>query len=119
MNEKKWNENIPDGGVLCKENSSGSIVRILSKSNLFNGMVMDDCVSKNHFDTDELTPLTAEEWWQFAPWQDMDSAPLLTQIFISGERDFEDGTVFNIVMLHDDEQRGWYKKWLPLPKADK
>ena len=55
--------------------------------------------------------LTASEWWEFAPWQGIATAPLLTKILVNNCDGF-----FNIAILHDEEQRGWYKKWLPLPE---
>ena len=117
MNEKKWHENIPERGMLCKEKSSGSIVRIIGETDHVDfDMVFDDSMRRHVYDPDELTLLTAAEWWDFAPWQDMKDAPLLIPIFAIGKMDFEDGNVCNIVMLHDDEQYCWYKKWLPLPK---
>jgi len=122
MINKIWHENIPENGVLCKEKSSGSIVRIMGKSNLLDIMVMDDCRRRNHFGTDELTPLAAEEWWKFAPWQDIDSAPRDgTLIFIHHNKSscigyYSDG--FFIADANDCEILSPIK-WLPLPTGEK
>jgi len=107
---KEWHENIPENGVLCKEKSSGSIIRIMGKSNLLDSMLMDDCRSRNHFGTDELTPLTAEEIWKLMPWQDIDSAPINTVIITMDN----DGVV-NPITLRGIAQCSFFKKWLPLP----
>ena len=63
---------------------------------------------------EDLVPLTATDWWQFAPWQEMETAELMTMIIVINN----DG-VFTMTMLHDDKQRAAYKKWLPLPTAEK
>jgi len=104
MSKKKWHENIPAGGVLCKENSSGSIVRIIGKSNLDDSMVIDDCVSSHHFYHDELTPLTAAEWWEFAPWKDMDSAPRDEPMLIIANGVVQQGV---FAVSDDGEIYGW------------
>lgn len=105
---KKWHENIPKNGVLCRENTMGGVVRITGKSNLYQGNVMDG-VSKRHFDIDDLTPLTAAEWWKFAPWQDMDSAPNNTPIFVR----YDDGLVSIEIALNWAVRKN-IVAWLPL-----
>lgn len=110
--ETKWNENIPPQGVLCKEKSSNSIVRVMGKSNIHDAMVVDDCISRNHFDIDELTPLTAFEWWGFAPWQDMKDAPLYVAIVVM----LKNGKIQTTSLVAEIE-RDNYKKWMPLPTA--
>lgn len=66
-----WTDNIPKQGVLCKT-SSGNLVNVVGKYP--NGNVSSKCGAM--FPVDWLTPLTPQEWWEFAPWNyDMDSAP--------------------------------------------
>jgi hypothetical protein len=110
---KKWHENIPENGVLCKEKSSGSIVRITEKSCSIK-LVIDDRSKRHVYDPDELTPLTAAEWWDFAPWQDMKDAPLFVDIMVHKNN----GKVFSARLVAEFE-RDNYKKWLPLPQVSK
>jgi len=131
MSKKKWHESIPAGGVLCKENSSGSIIRIMGKvksSDFF--MLFDDCTSKHYFGMDELTPLTAAEWCDFAPWQDMKGAQKDT-LFLAL---LKNGNVIPayISSVHGDigirlvngeideiYPANYFKGWLPLPQVSK
>jgi len=122
---KEWHENIPENGVLCKEKSSGSIVRIMGKSNLLDSMVMDDCRSRNHFGTDEMTPLTAAEWWEFAPWNGMGKSVPANNNFLVMTRHREIATVY--LSKHGTIRREHSGseilikdclKWLPLPAGD-
>jgi len=110
--ETKWYENIPQQGVLCKESGTGFIFAVSHE------MVSTAPSLK---DIDRLTPLTAAEWWQFAPWQSMSSAP-------------RDGSLLLIWCLHawhigyyDSENECFAsceflllgaEKWLPLPTGD-
>jgi len=114
---KEWHENIPENGVLCKEKSSGSIVRIMGKSNLLDSMVVDDCRRRNHFGTDELTPLAAEEWWKFAPWMDMDSAPTGTAKFLGMLENGEivECHIYKSGIIKNGDFVVKLIKWLPLP----
>jgi len=104
--ETKWHENIPTQGVLCKVKTSGSIVRITGESNLYEGELMDG-IGKRHFEIDNLTPLTAAEWWKFAPWQDMKDAP----------RDGSEFTAYNkekgmiCTAYYDNEDNCFYTDW--------
>ena len=60
----------------------------------------------------EKITLTPAEWWQFAPWQGMDSAPLRVKILMM----YNDNAIrllyFDIATLDDDIHP---VKWLPLP----
>lgn len=66
-----WTKNIPENGILCLDTT------------FFNYHVIHRCDGKRCFDSignyfankDFLRPLTSQEWWYFAPWQSMDSAP--------------------------------------------
>lgn len=62
-----WHDNIPAGGVLCKD-YRGGIHHITHNTFItIEGVVQT---------MSDLTPLTADEWWRLAPWNyDMDSAP--------------------------------------------
>lgn len=119
MSKKKWHENIPEKGVLCKD-SNGSIVRIMGKSK-FDGMVVDDCVSQTDFDIDELTPLTAAEWWKLAPWQDMKDAPRdgSRVLLLSVIGRIEIGYFYNNCWHDLGNSRLDAKFWLPLPQVSK
>jgi len=121
-----WYENTPEKGVLCKENSSGSIVRIIGKTDHINfDMVYDDSIRRHVYDPEELTPLTAAEWWQFAPWQDMKDAPRDGSLmFIMCEnREFhigcydDDGDYDVPINIYGDTELTRAIKWLPLPKV--
>lgn len=111
---KKWYENIPKKGMLCKVKSSDTVVVIVSsKQNPFNS-VNFICKDKDGFYVthDELTPLTSEEIWQFMPWQGMDSAPMNKPMLVTNNQD----NVFSTVLFAEIE-RDCYKKWLPLPQV--
>ena len=66
-----------------------------------------------------LKPITPEEWWQFAPWQDIETAP--TQEYILGKRK-QKGLPVAICFVNSDIAREQfhknYTKWLPIPKGD-
>jgi len=110
MNEKKWNENIPAGGVLCSvENDAYAVITHYKKGK--NWIFPYRSSDSGYM---QAKPITAAEWWDFAPWQDMKDAELMTLIIVINNDD-----VFTMTMLHDDSQRQAYKKWLPLPKEDK
>lgn len=131
MNDKKWYENIPENGVLCKC-SDGSYKLITSIENDYH---MDDCTiyGVSDFGEDEidyLTPLTADEWWKFAPWQDMDSAPRdgsdITAItkdsggkICTAYYDPEEECFITDFKSNGNFYRVFDFKWLPLPKARK
>ena len=128
MSKKKWHENIPEKGVLCKD-SNGSIVRIMGKSK-FDGMVVDDCVSQTDFNIDELTPLTAAEWWKLAPWQDIKDAKkdmLFLALLKNGNVipayiSSEHGDIgIRLVNGEIDEiyPVNYFKGWLPIPQVSK
>ena len=123
---KKWHEEIPPQGVLRKEISSGSIVRIIGKSHKHNGFVVDDCLTPNAFDVAELTPLTAQEWWEFAPWQSIETAPIDTPIIIMVKGVVQDAVY---AVNEKNEVYLWFNgeviaytteidKCLPLPRAN-
>jgi len=109
MGMKKWHENIPASGVLCKCN--GNFIALVTRYDAAHeGMPFIG--SGQRFNKD--VPLTAAEWWIFAPWQDMDSAPLRKAILVMEA----DGVILNQMLLASFEREN-YIKWLPLPKADK
>jgi len=112
---KEWHENIPENGVLCKEKSSGSIVRIMGKSNLLDSMVMDDCRRRNHFGTDELTPLTAAEFWGVAPWRDMDGELEGQVIGMLENGEIAECYIYKSGVIKSGDFVVKLIKWLPLP----
>ncbi len=50
-------------------------------------------------------------FWCFAPWQKMQTAPCNARIIVSHKQT----GVITIVKLANEEEKNWYKKWLPLP----
>jgi len=101
---KEWHENIPENGVLCKDDN-GDIQLITEAKGIFGFRGLD-----YGYPLSKLTPLTAEEIWQFMPWQDMDSAPINVAIIAMDN----DGVVKPIT-LRGIAQCSFFKKWLPLP----
>ena len=87
-------------------------------SNYLDEFTLNGKHGKEHFGTKDgdiievikKPPLTAEEWWQFAPWQGMDSAPLYKAIVVLPANH----KVFTTSLVAEIE-RSNYKKWLPLP----
>ena len=113
MKDKKWYDDIPPGGVLCyaPNGMMTNIILVTKDSKAWNG-------DSNYFIVDELTPLTAAEWWDFAPWQDVKDAPQ-TGWFLVIENCT--GKIQLAKRYLDDEfidefnQSIVFKKWLPLP----
>jgi len=103
MSNKKWHENIPENGVLCKDYSG--IIKLIIASNMYDGWTN----SGEFIALENLTPLTAQEWWDFAPWQGMDSAPIETELLASRNG------IFSVVYFMQESQKKSYEKWLPLP----
>jgi len=118
MATNNWWDNIPENGILCKEKSSGAIVRIIGKTNHVDfDMVFDDCVSRHTYDPEELTPLTAAEIWQFMPWYQIETAPPRNSNILGVEK--YGGIVACHVYADGTIKEGDYKiqliKWQPLP----
>ena len=117
MSIKKWHDDIPDGGVLCKR-KNGEIVLITHLSGIYKDATTPN---GNTFVTRNLTPLTAAEWWDFAPWQDMDSAPRdgsrVLLLSVSGR--IEIGYFYNNCWHDLGNSRLDAKFWLPLPQVSK
>lgn len=107
----KWYyENIPEKGVLCKT-KKGNIHAI---TELY-GKYLVKTQSGNVMCYSELTPITAEEWWDFAPWKDIETAPAFETIVAMDDL----GKTFPTAFTDEEEiPRSHYKKWLPLPKGD-
>jgi len=192
MNDKKWHENIPAGGVLCKK-ESGSIVLVEK----LKGATVKLLGSFNEMYPEELTPLTAaeiikflpesglnidvllrsydftvdfdgqvcglvagdmgyedtgifiddscknaingeytdDEWWEFAPWQDMKDAPPDTAVLLIYDEPSWGSYTQELEKAYFDEHtqkwRFWLNdkeisthengiiKWLPLPQVSK
>jgi hypothetical protein len=73
MSNKKWYEKIPDQGAIVKiDTPSLCIAHIAKVSN--NGYVID-VFGNNDYNINDLSPITAQDWWQFAPWQPIETAP--------------------------------------------
>jgi hypothetical protein len=105
MNEK-WLESIPENGTL---------VRV--KDGVFNEIIVLHPRYIKKFGKEQLaavleecTPLTANEIWQFMPWNAIDSAPTGIRVMVINKHDS-----LQIVTIWKDSERSKYKKWLPLP----
>jgi len=117
MEMKKWHENIPKNGVLCKQ-LDGSYKLITSIEHDYH---LNDCTTYGvseygEDDIEDLSPLTAAEWWDFAPWLDIESAPddawvLILDTFNTTHMAIKIGGQW-------DESYFTPVKWLPLPTGD-
>ena len=107
-----WADNIPEQGVLCKDGDVFSLV--VTKLNYKPVVVM---YSGEERLVNELTPITPKEWWQFAPWQDMDSIPTDgTKVLIKESGLHENEYVF----IGDSNSPSICAiAWLPLPEQSK
>ena len=127
MSKKKWHENIPAGGVLV--NWLDSVIRIMSYDD--DGCVFDDsgdCYVMS--DVEYMRPLTAAEWWDFAPWQDIKDAKkdmLFLALLKNGNVipayiSSEHGDIgIRLVNGEIDEiyPVNYFKGWLPIPQVSK
>ncbi len=116
--EIKWHENIHEKGVLCKIKSTGRII-------LVEGLKGATVAVQGGLESypEHLTPLTAAEWWDFAPWHDMESAPLCKIFIVDGYGNVVIGRKYErvcsqFVTCHDNQEIYNPKKWLPLPIGD-
>ena len=123
-----WFESIPEKGILCKEKGRNTYHLITEIDKDYN---MDECErTADGIDVDDLTPLTAEDIWQFMPWQPMDTAPYFDK-FIARVRwiTAEDGSVSytyemayrskvvdNLFMVDAGIMYSPFE-WLPLPRS--
>lgn len=107
---KKWYENITPKGVL-----------INIKDDDFEETIVFKPHHTERFDTDELdlcVPVTAEEWWNFAPWQPIKTAPRDGDVFIVKTKKgrigecVDCGNGFEGVFFDDENE---LIQWLPLP----
>jgi len=114
---KEWHENIPENGVLCYAPNGimTNIILVTSDGRAWNG-------DSNWFNVDQLIPLTAEEWWDFAPWQDMDKPVTANNNFLVMTRHREIVTVYlskhGAIRREHSGSEILIKdclKWLPLP----
>lgn len=118
MTDKKWYENIPENGVLCRYlGCDGShFVHIKDRTDL-----NEFCLDYGLNDED-IKPIAPNEFWQFAPWQDLKDAPAKQEILVEFVIDSEK---FIIQVSKIDNE--FYNhlgqeitanpiKWLPLPE---
>jgi len=71
MNKKEWYENIPKNGILCRihdDNCEFSEIFVIEQRHI---------TEFSQEEIDGLTPLTAEEIWQFMPLQDIKLKPFI------------------------------------------
>ena len=114
MNDKKWYENIPEQGVLCKSIYGVILIKSHITEKYVDGYVVEYLIDDdgNQFNINEVTPLTPQEWWQFAPWQDVDeNTPKNTPVL----------TIDNYGVIGIEQYLYWgylkgTRKWLPLPE---
>jgi len=103
---KEWHENIPENGVLCKDDT-GEIQLITKVKGIFGFRGLD-----YGYPLSKLTPLTADEFWDFAPWRDMRDAPEKQKILILFSDSVTRIMYFNPEMLNYD---AYPVKWMSLP----
>ena len=117
MEQNNWWDNIPENGVLCKDDS-GDLQLITSAKGIFGFRSLD-----YGYPLSKLTPLTAAEIWQFMPWQSMDSAPRDGKRIIIickgghfdvGYWNLEDDCFKSLISLAKIYHAA---KWLPLPEV--
>ena len=104
MINKQWSKNIPKQGVLCRCPAFGNLVEIT------------ELTEKDIKTYEKLgampVPITSDEWWQFAPWQDVDeNTPKNTPVL----------TIDNYGVIGIEQYLYWgylkgARKWLPLPE---
>jgi hypothetical protein len=121
MSNKKWYENIPKKGVLvsvpCGQ-LENIIIRIMSfrvDEDWIYFTDDNDIEWRDSLNNIEINPLNTQEWWDFAPWQPMETAPRDEDILVV----FDDGN-FTQIMFESgtDPAQPRCKKWLPLPKVN-
>jgi len=114
---KEWHENIPENGVLCKTKSGG--IRLTTRNE--GDFCFLDGGNINYMYAEDLSPLTADEFWKFAPWQDMDSAPRDETHFLINHNGvlcdcwFKFGLFRALNPIDANEFVVIDFKWLPLP----
>jgi hypothetical protein len=123
---KNWYENIPPQGVLCKNKVDGEVIKVLSY-NAENDYVLSNKIDfegdKEIFYPSDLTPLTAEEIWQFIPWNYPVNTP--ENMPFLGQFSYEIGSSFIIQSVRvgnhyynteaDAMEDCKLIKWIPLP----
>jgi hypothetical protein len=118
---KQWQQEIPQQGVLVKQIFNG--IKLISCLASIASLVHDDdltitrqygvdAIGDDIGDISEITPLTAEEWWQFAPWEPIETAPRKEMIIAVTES----GIMRMIVLTMSSDK---YVKWLPLAKRQR
>jgi hypothetical protein len=121
----EWHKNIPEKGMLAINGDDDvEIIVGMTVDYDTDGFAYNDAVSKSGdtFDIKHLRPITAEEWWDFAPWQDMDTLAaydnvLLTD-FINFEKGFinDNGRAYGALPISPSPLLAFTPiKWLPLP----
>lgn len=118
MSNKEWFEEIPPQGVLCKEKSSGNIVKIIDKSHKHDGFVIDDCLTPNIYDPIELTNIASQERGKFAPWQLIETSPKTgKKVLLCNETRVTIGHFYDSLWRRGDNSTFHNpKKWLTLPE---
>lgn len=130
MSDKKWHDNIPVCGVLVKEkfNDIDIVSVLVSVGNITDSanQVVEyfgvNALGDELGCIDNLTPLSAQEWWDFAPWQGMDNPVLANNNFLVMTRHREAVTAYlskhGVIRREHCGSEILIKdclRWLPLP----
>ena len=115
-NDKEWYKKIPQQGVLCVCNKDIIAVIYDYKEDI-------DCPFVSigqRFSS--ARPLNFDEWWQFAPWQPMETAPKNGEVFLLKDKNgnvhscYESEFGFEYDGITTDDEAD-FLGWLPLPKT--
>jgi len=116
MSNKEWYEEIPRNGVLCK-NQHGLMINAVE---VVHGVAFN--AEENGLSVRDLTPVTVQEWWDFAPWQPIEDAPVIDAEYLLL---FSDGTIlvrdrkFSFSKKVNGEFQEFYPiKFMALPKVN-
>lgn len=111
-NNKKWYENVPKHGIIVINDYGKPVHYTQVDVEALKFWIKDKI--------DNVKIISPQEWWQFAPWQDMKDAPENTELLLLDN----DGFIVPIdkiskgrVECHGDELSLLnFKGWLPLPE---
>ncbi|MGZ5077006.1 MAG: hypothetical protein ACXV9R_10320 [Methylobacter sp.] len=111
-----WSDNIPEQGVLCVSTISNSL-HLITRADKEWAYTVSGCprVIK------QLRPLTPQEWWQFAPWQSMDTAPMDgTEVLLKNEKHQIEACCFYGDWCYGENYTDFLNPiaWLPLPECN-
>ena len=111
---EKWYEEMPEQGVFCRGNDSEGVFYIVVTKEIINDAPKDEL--------EKFRQVSAQEWWQFAPWQPMRTAPRNREIFVVKDKNgnvsqcYESEFGFEYDEITTDDETD-FLGWLPLPKT--